>query len=72
MNKIFLGKFSHWLLVITLIGLGWYFGASKAHVIHFNTFIGCTIVATMLAVWFVLKTTAPNEQVTREVIELDE
>lgn len=72
MKNIFLGKLPHWLLVIALVGLGWVFGVYKSHVIHFNTFVSGLIVVTIIALWIVLKTTAPNEQVTREVIELDE
>ncbi|MGH1357896.1 MAG: hypothetical protein ACRBC3_03955 [Burkholderiaceae bacterium] len=72
MNRIFLGKPLHWALLIILVALGWVTGAYKSHVIHFNTFVIGAIVVTIGIVFAVLKTSAPDEQVTRDPIVLDD
>ncbi len=70
MNKIFLGKLSHWLTILALIPLGTMAGTTYYHVTHFNMFILFLAIYTICAMIIVLKTTKPDEQVTREPIDL--
>jgi hypothetical protein len=71
-RRIFLGKLVHWLLLAVLGALGLYLGIERLHVRDFNLFAIVLFAASAAAVLFVLRTTAPDEQVTRDPIELDD
>lgn len=72
MNRIFLGKPFHWLLLIALVLIGWITGLYKAHVVVFNWFVIGTIVVTTAVVLAVLRTAGNHEQVTRDPILPDD
>ncbi len=72
MNRIFLGKPFHWLLLIVLVLIGWLTGLYKSHVTMFNWFVIGMTVVTAAVVLIVLRTTRPDEQVTRDPILPDD
>ena len=39
MNRIFLGKPLHWLLLLAVVVLGWLAGRIRLHVTDFNLFV---------------------------------
>lgn len=69
MKKIFLGPLQHWLILITVIGLGWLAGNARLHVTNFNLFLILLCIGTIAILFLVMFTTRSGEQVTREVIE---
>lgn len=71
MRRIFLGPPVHWLIVVVLAALGWLAGTDRMHVISFNLFIGLTIAVTVAILLFVLRTSPPGQQVTRDPVEDD-
>lgn len=72
MNRIFLGKPVHWLMLVLLIAIGWFAGKQKTHVIHFNPFIIITLLLTIAAIVLILKTSSATEQITRDSISPDD
>ena len=72
MKRVFLGPWVHWLILIVLIGAGWFFGLQRLHVIQFNPFIIGLILLTVGMLLLVLKSSPPGEQVTRDPVEEDE
>ena len=61
MKKIFLGKPLHWLLLVILVPVGWYFGLQRAHVVHFNVFIvGLLCLLLFLLLLFLLQQILAN------------
>ncbi len=72
MREIFLGKPWHWGMVAVVAALLWWAGASKAHVIHFNTFLVALALGSFAVIVLILKTHKPGEQVTRESLSPDE
>ncbi len=69
MRKLFLGKPWHWALFCTLTGLLWWAGTAKLHVIHFNSFLLVLSLGSLALVVLVVRTTKPEEQVTREKLD---
>jgi Mn2+/Fe2+ NRAMP family transporter len=69
MNRIFLGPPLHWLLIATIIGLGWYSGLGRTHVSQFNVFLILLLAIVMAIIVVVLKTSPADQQVTREPLE---
>lgn len=69
MSRIFLGPAIHWLVVVVVVGLGWYSGLGRTHVSQFNTFVVLLIVLTVAILLIVLKTSPQGKQVTREPLE---
>ncbi|NNF79686.1 MAG: hypothetical protein HKN05_16815 [Rhizobiales bacterium] len=68
MREIFLGKPWHWGMVMTVAAVLWWAGASKAHVIHFNTFLVALAVGSFAVILLILRTHKPGERVTREAL----
>ena len=66
MNRFFLGKWWHWLLLIIFITLLWQSGQYKLHVIEFNTFVMLLLAATIVGLLVLILSTSANEQITRE------
>ncbi|HAD86220.1 MAG TPA: hypothetical protein DCG48_02560 [Rhodospirillaceae bacterium] len=66
MREVFLGKPWHWLMVAAAAGLLGLIGYFKVHVIHFNNFVWAVLAIGLLMVVLVLKTTRPDEQITRD------
>ena len=71
MRDIFLGKPWHWALLAGVALLLWWAGTQKAHVIQFNGFLIALAVGSLAIIVLILKTTKPDEQITREQLEPD-
>ncbi|MBY8977092.1 hypothetical protein KHP62_14840 [Rhodobacteraceae bacterium NNCM2] len=69
MKQIFLGPPIHWLILIVVIGLGWFAGDERLHVTSFNLFLITLIMGTVLVLFMVLYSARPGERITREPIE---
>lgn len=69
MNRIFLGKWWHWGILIASVGALWLAGEQRMHVIHFNMFILSLLGITAIVLAIVIARTRPGERVTREPLE---
>lgn len=69
MNRIFLGKWWHWGILIASVAALWLAGENRMHVIHFNTFILSLLGVTAIVVAILILRTRPGEQVTRDPLE---
>ena len=69
MNRIFLGRWWHWGILIATVGALWFAGEHRMHVIHFNTFILSLLGVTAIVVAILIFKTRPGEQVTRDPLE---
>ena len=56
MNKIFLGKPIHWLMIIITTVIIFACGFNKMHVSNFNLFISIIFVAVAILIFLILKT----------------
>ena len=56
MNKIFLGKPIHWLMILITTAIIFACGFSKMHVSNFNLFISITFVSVPIMIFLMLKT----------------
>lgn len=72
MNRIFLGKWWHWAILVASVAALWLAGGERLHVVHFNAFILSVLVVTALAVAFLIAGTRPGEQVTRDHLDAHE
>ena len=72
MSRIFLGYWWHWAILIALSAGLWVAGDNRMHVIHFNTFVSGLLVVVCVILSILLAATRPGEQVTREVLELED
>ncbi len=70
MKKIFLGRPVHWLLALVLVAGGAALGQYRLHVIDFNLFIVLLMVAIVILLALVLKTSGGDPDVTRDPISL--
>ena len=68
MKNVFLGPFLHWLVILALIGLGWFGGLNRFHASTFNPFIILLIAVVIVAVVVVVWTSPKGQQVTRDPI----
>lgn len=68
MNRLFLGKWWHWAILVIIVGLMWFAGERKMHVIHFNFFVSMLFLGTLVALVVIVRGTDPQEQVTRDPI----
>ena len=66
MGEIFLGKRSHWLLLILLAALLYGVGTTKLHVIHFNLFVTSLLGLAIVLVVALRLTSGANERITRD------
>ena len=71
MKNVFLGRPIHWLLALIMVGGGAALGQQRLHVIDFNLFLVALLVATVLLIALVLKTSAGDAAITRDPIVLD-
>ena len=69
MSKVFLGPLLHWVIVISLIALGWISGKFRVHVSDFNPFIIVLIAIVVVTLVVVLATSRPGMRVTRDPVE---
>jgi len=65
-SKLFLGKLSHWALLVLATGLLWYCGDNRLHVIKFNWFVIATLTGTVVTLFAIIRFTGDGEQVTRD------
>ncbi len=72
MRDIFLGKPWHWGMAGAVAAILWWAGASKAHVIHFNTFLVFLALGSFAVILLIVKTHRSGEQVTREPLLPDD
>ena len=56
MNKIFLGKPIHWLLIIITTAIIFSCGFNKMHVSNFNLFISIIFIAVAILIFLILET----------------
>ena len=70
MNRIFLGRWWHWAILIASVAALWLAGEHRMHVIHFNTFILSLLGVTAVVIAILIARTRPGEQVTRDPLEL--
>ncbi len=56
MNKIFLGKPLHWLLILITTIVIFTCGLNKMHVSNFNLFISIVFISVALLILLILKT----------------
>ena len=68
MNRVFLGRPVHWLIIAALVAAGWIGGRMRLHVSEFNPFLIFLIVVTVAVVLTVLKTSPRGQDVTRDPI----
>ena len=68
MNKIFLGKAWHWLVLIASAGLLWFSGSQRLHVIEFNLFVIAMLCGTTVAIFAVICFHRPGDRVTRDAL----
>ena len=68
MKNIFTGPWLHWLIVIVLVAAGWIAGTQRLHVSEFNPFLVILIVVTVAVIVLVLKTSGPDQRVTRDPV----
>lgn len=71
MNKIFLGKLVHWLVLLAMIPPSVLAGLNYFHVVQFNIFILVIVLYTVASIVMILRTTKRDELVTREAIPDD-
>ena len=69
MNRIFLGRWWHWGILIASVAALWLAGENRMHVIHFNAFILSLLGVTAIMVAVLIFRTRPGEQVTRDPLE---
>jgi len=56
MNKIFLGKPLHWLMILITTAVIFACGINKLHVSDFNLFISIVFISVALLILIILKT----------------
>ena len=56
MNKIFIGKPIHWLMIIITTTIIFACGINKMHVSNFNLFISITFISVAILIFLILKT----------------
>jgi hypothetical protein len=69
MNRIFLGRWWHWGILVASVAALWFAGANRMHVIHFNTFILSMLVVTAIVIVILVAKTRPGEQITRDPLD---
>jgi hypothetical protein len=65
-NRIFLGRWWHWAILVASVGALWIAGDGRMHVIHFNAFILSLLLATTIVLAILLARTRPGERITRD------
>lgn len=66
MNRIFLGKPSHWALWVVIALVMVVAGHVHMHVIWFNEFILLLLGLTLVVVLYIIVTYHPGDRITRE------
>ena len=68
MKQVFLGPWFHWVWIVGLVAVGWFAGLKRLHTIDFNPFLLVLLAIVIAIVIAVLKTSRPDQQVTRDPI----
>lgn len=71
MREFFLGKPTHWLVLILVAGVSWWAGDSRLHVTQFNLLIIAMLIGSFVLLFLLLRTTRVDETVTREPLDED-
>jgi len=71
MKRIFLGPLLHWVIIVSLIVLGWLGGSFRSHVIQFNPFLIALLAVVVLMLLIVLMSSPTTRRVTRDPITDD-
>ena len=71
MKSVFLGPWTHWLMLLAIVALGWAAGRLKLHVTDFNLFVIAALALTAAVIAAVLMTSSPGRRITRDVLEDD-
>lgn len=69
MQRIFLGKPFHWLIIAIICGVLWWMGADRLHTRDFNLFLLILAVLAAAAVIAILVSTRQGDRVTREPLD---
>ena len=69
MNRIFLGRWWHWVILVASVVALWLAGEERMHVIHFNTFILSLLVGTAIVIALLVAKVRPGEQITRDPLD---
>jgi apolipoprotein N-acyltransferase len=69
LRRIFLGKLSHWVLIVAFCCLLWWMGEAQLQTRDYNVFLGTLVAVTAAIVLFVCLTHRRGERVTREPFE---
>ena len=56
MNKIFMGKPIHWLMIVIITAIIFSCGLNKMHVSNFNLFISINFISIAILIFLILKT----------------
>lgn len=70
LGNIFLGKFWHWALLAAAVGLLWFCGSKRLHVIEFNLFIISLLLGTIAIVFLIIRFHSDGERITRDALIL--
>jgi hypothetical protein len=68
-STFFIGKASHWIALVVVVGLLVVAGMLKLHVTNFILLVGLLITVSLILVLVVTLTFDENVQITREAIE---
>ena len=71
MDKIFLGKLSHWLLWLGAVVLLSVLGELHMHVRHFNGFVFVVLGIAVLCVTVIIATYVDGDRITRQPFSED-
>lgn len=66
MANIFLGKASHWILIVVLIVILYSVGLTRLHVTHFNSFIALLLLLVTGLIIAFRQTTGHGDKITRD------
>ena len=69
MSEVFLGKPTHWLMLIVVAGILWVVGEYHLHVSQFHYFVFIVLGLSLVCLVFVVLGHKKGERVMREPLE---
>lgn len=69
MQSLFLGKLSHWLMLIVIAAVLWAAGHYHLHVVHFNVFVSIVLLLSALTVALIVLRHRAGDAVMREPLD---
>jgi RsiW-degrading membrane proteinase PrsW (M82 family) len=69
MQRVFLGKPIHWLIIAIVIAVLWWMGDTRLHTRDFKQFLLILAVLAAGAVIAILASARPGDRVTREPLD---